>query len=103
MGIYLLSLSHKTTPLEVRSLFAYSEEGKVQVLEGLLASEWIDEAVALSTCNRMEIYCHSTDQENDPVRQVLGRSQISAVISAATMGGRPCIICFGWQQDWTLW
>ena len=56
MGIYLLSLSHKTTPLEVRSLFAYSEETKEQVLEGLLASGWIDEAVVLSTCNRMEIY-----------------------------------------------
>ncbi len=79
MGIYLLSLSHKTTPLEVRSLFAYSEEGKVQVLEGLLASEWIDEAVALSTCNRMEIYCHSTDQENDPVRQVLEVMEQTAV------------------------
>ncbi len=61
MGIYLLSLSHKTTPLEVRSLFAYSEKDKERLLEELLSSGWIDEAVVLSTCNRMEIYCHGTD------------------------------------------
>ena len=64
MGIYLLSLSHKTTPLKIRSLFAYSEDGKTQVLKGLLASGQIDEAVVLSTCNRMEIYCHGLGKEH---------------------------------------
>lgn len=58
MGIYLLSLSHKTTPLEIRSLFAYSEQRKEQVLHELAASGLVDEAVVLSTCNRTEIYCH---------------------------------------------
>lgn len=66
MGIYLLSLSHKTTPLEIRSLFAYSEETKEKVLEGLLASGWVDEAVVLSTCNRTEIYCHAADSGKEP-------------------------------------
>lgn len=71
MGIYLLSLSHKTTPLKVRSLFAYTEEGKEKLLKGLLASDEIDEAVVLSTCNRMEIYCHGADRERGPAGQAL--------------------------------
>lgn len=60
MGIYLLSLSHKTTPVEVRALFAYSEAQKEAVLAELTADGSIDEAVVLSTCNRTEIYCHGT-------------------------------------------
>lgn len=63
MGIYLLSLSHKVTPLEIRSQFAYTQQQQEAVLEQLTATEMIDEAVLLSTCNRMEIYCHGTDQE----------------------------------------
>ncbi len=82
MGIYLLSLSHKTTPLEVRSLFAYSEETKEQVLEGLLASGWIDEAVVLSTCNRMEIYCHAPDGGKEPAMQALKAMEQEAVKAA---------------------
>ncbi len=65
MGIYLLSLSHKTTPLEIRSLFAYSEEQKERVLGGLFASGLVDEAVVLSTCNRTEIYCHGAGPDED--------------------------------------
>lgn len=62
MGIYLLSLSHKTAPLEIRSLFAYSEQQKEQVLAELRASGMVDEAVVLSTCNRTEIYCHGGEE-----------------------------------------
>ncbi len=82
MGIYLLSLSHKTTPLSVRSLFAYSENGKVLVLEGLLASGLIDEAVVLSTCNRMEIYCHGTDEEEHLAGQILEIMENTAIEAA---------------------
>lgn len=64
MGIYLLSLSHKTTPLEIRSLFAYPEAVKVQILKELLDSGCIDEAVVLSTCNRMELYCHGLNGQD---------------------------------------
>ena len=66
MGIYLLSLSHKTTPVDVRALFAYTQEQKEQVLRELAATGRVDEAVVLSTCNRTEIYCHSTDEAAAP-------------------------------------
>ena len=87
MGIYLLSLSHKTTPLAVRALFAYTEREKLQVLEELLASGWIDEAVVLSTCNRMEIYCHGLGKEH-PAGKILEIMESAAVRAAAGSKGR---------------
>ena len=87
MGIYLLSLSHKTTPLAVRSLFAYSEREKLQVLEELLESDLIDEAVVLSTCNRMEIYCHGSGKEHWDGR-ILEAMENAAVRAAAGSKGR---------------
>lgn len=74
MGVYLLSLSHKTTPLEIRSLFAYTEEQKERVLEELEATGLIDESVVLSTCNRMEIYCHGAgDSDRREVLEAIER------------------------------
>lgn len=83
MGIYLLSLSHKTTPLEIRSLFAYSEQQKEQVLKELFSSGLVDEAVVLSTCNRTEIYCHGADDgAEDAENRVLEVMEASAVRAA---------------------
>ncbi|MBS6646802.1 MAG: hypothetical protein KH366_24820 [Clostridiaceae bacterium] len=61
MGVQLLSVSYKTTPIEIRSLFAFNEEQQERILEGLCSHESIEEAVVLSTCNRMEVYCYSND------------------------------------------
>ncbi len=82
MGIYLLSLSHKTTPLKIRSMFAYPAEKKEQVLKGLLVSGQIDEAVVLSTCNRLEIYCHGTEEEEGFGSRVLEAMEQEAVKAA---------------------
>ena len=82
MGIYLLSLSHKTTPLKIRSMFAYPAEKKEQVLKGLLVSGQIDEAVVLSTCNRLEIYCHGTEEEDGCGSRVLEAMEQEAVKAA---------------------
>ncbi|PNV63216.1 glutamyl-tRNA reductase [Clostridium sp. chh4-2] len=62
MGVQLLSVSYKTTPIEIRSLFAFNEEQQEMILDGLCGQEHIEEAVVLSTCNRMEVYCYSDDQ-----------------------------------------
>ena len=82
MSIYLLSLSHKTTPLEIRSWFAYDDTEKNHILEELLQWNGIDEAVVLSTCNRMEIYCHGTDKELYPAGSILEGMEQAAVNGA---------------------
>ena len=64
MGIYVLSLSHKTTPVDIRALFAYTQEQKERVLRELTSTGLVDEAVVLATCSRMEIYCHGAREED---------------------------------------
>ncbi len=54
MSIQLVGMSHKTAPVEVRERLALSEEGASRLARQLTRSGAIDEAVVLSTCNRVE-------------------------------------------------
>jgi glutamyl-tRNA reductase len=51
-----LGISHKTAPVELRERVALPEGRAASVLRELVSSEHIREAVALSTCNRTELY-----------------------------------------------
>ena len=61
MTLLALGISHKTSPVEQREKAALSEAETRALLRRLTASEAISEAVALSTCNRTEIYVSSPD------------------------------------------
>src|ERR1700754_3339774 len=56
-----LGVSHKTAPLELRERLALTEGRAATVLAELTAHEEIHEAVAISTCNRTELYLVATD------------------------------------------
>jgi glutamyl-tRNA reductase len=51
-----LGASHKTAPLALRERIALTENGAEPLLHELTAHDSIGEAVALSTCNRTELY-----------------------------------------------
>ena len=51
-----LGISHKTAPVELRERVALPEGRAASVLRELVSTEQINEAVALSTCNRTELY-----------------------------------------------
>ena len=53
--IVLLGLNHKTAPVELRELLAFSKEEAVAVLEGLQKCPDINEVMLTSTCNRVEV------------------------------------------------
>ena len=56
MPIVCLGLNHRTAPVTVREQFALAE-GKVPgLLGGLREAAGAEEAVVLSTCNRVELY-----------------------------------------------
>jgi glutamyl-tRNA reductase len=59
-----LGVSHHTAPVAVRERLALTPRASDQLLRDLVASEHIDEAVAISTCNRTEVYMVA----GDPVR-----------------------------------
>jgi glutamyl-tRNA reductase len=51
-----LGVSHKTAPVELRERLALPEGRAASVLRELVSTEQIHEAVAISTCNRTELY-----------------------------------------------
>src|SRR4051794_41945401 len=60
-GLLALGVSHQTAPLALREQLALTEGRAAGVLNALVSEEPISEAVALSTCNRTELYLVATD------------------------------------------
>jgi glutamyl-tRNA reductase len=58
--IVVLGLSHHSSPVELRERFAFGEARIPAVLQLLREQGIADEAVILSTCNRVEIYASTS-------------------------------------------
>ena len=56
MSILALSVSHKTTTVDLLSRLAMDGGAAAKLVDAMLASEHVDEALVLSTCNRTEVY-----------------------------------------------
>jgi len=56
MSYLVISFSHKNTDIQTREKLAFpSEENKDRFLKQILEEDLVDEAILLSTCNRVEI------------------------------------------------
>lgn len=56
MKYLVVSFSHKNTDLALREKLSFNPQNANLLLERLLGLDLIDEAILLSTCNRMEIF-----------------------------------------------
>jgi glutamyl-tRNA reductase len=56
MPLIVIGLSHRTSPVELRERFAFPEPGIPECLAKLRSCGLAQEAVILSTCNRVELY-----------------------------------------------
>ena len=56
MSILAVSISHKTTSVDILAKVAMDSSTSTKLAEAMIASEHVDEAVVLSTCNRTEMY-----------------------------------------------
>jgi glutamyl-tRNA reductase len=56
MHLFLLGVSHRTTPVELRERLDFATRGLSAALEALSGRSAAAEAVVLSTCNRAELY-----------------------------------------------
>ena len=54
--IVLVGVSHRTAPLEVREALAFPKERMAEALQRAREEADLDEAMILSTCNRVEVY-----------------------------------------------
>jgi len=55
MSIVLVGINHKTAPIEVRELLAFSDESCSEGLRALVDGEIVREGLIVSTCNRVEV------------------------------------------------
>lgn len=60
MPLFVVGLSHRTAPVEVRERLAFAEADTPAALARLRAWALADEAVIVSTCNRVEVYAAGT-------------------------------------------
>ena len=58
--MYCISISHKTTPVSVRELFAFSKQEQIEFGKQIMVNEEITGHVIVSTCNRSDVYFSGT-------------------------------------------
>ena len=61
MHVVVAGISHKTASLELRERLALDEEAALRLSQELLDEGVACEVVALSTCNRTELYLYGRD------------------------------------------
>jgi glutamyl-tRNA reductase len=87
-----LGASHKTAPLAVRERLALLDGQVEPFLQELIADPRVSEAVAVSTCNRTELYVvvSDPDEAESAVRGVLARRAGTALGDDAVYSSRNC-------------
>ena len=68
MALIVAGVSHATAPIEIREKIGFRAHEALRELEGLRESGIIREGVALSTCNRTEIY--AVEQDGDALPHI---------------------------------
>src|SRR4051794_12864529 len=61
VDLVAISVSHRTAPLHLRERLALSADGATEIMAALVAGQGIDEAIALCTCHRTELYAATPD------------------------------------------
>lgn len=81
MELCIIGLNHRTTPLEFREQFSVPADQVPALLARLRTGIGLDEAVVLSTCNRLEIYGVtsngriSAERVFEAIAEIKGRAQ----------------------------
>jgi glutamyl-tRNA reductase len=57
--IFIVGVSHRNAPLEVREALAFPRDGLSDALHRMLSEASVTEAMILSTCNRVELYARA--------------------------------------------
>ena len=70
MQLSLVGLSHHTAPIEVRERLHFPEKDLPAALHALVERDAVEEAIILSTCNRVEILARLADDAD--ARSLLG-------------------------------
>jgi len=69
MSLITLGINHKTAPLDLRERLAFTPQTLPEALLSLKKLDHVDEASILSTCNRTELYCSITEDNDQAIVQ----------------------------------
>ncbi|HYX69041.1 MAG TPA: hypothetical protein VE825_07900 [Terriglobales bacterium] len=72
MNFFLIGVNHNSAPVEVRERLAVPEARLSEANRSLLGYPGVEEAMVLSTCNRVELLAHCKNGSTD-LRGFLGR------------------------------
>ena len=78
MSIVLVGINHKTAPIEVRELLAFSDQACTEGLPRLVDGEVVREGLIVSTCNRVEVLSAITTEQLES-----GTQRIAEFLDAA--------------------
>lgn len=56
MSILLFGVSHRSAPVSVLERLSFDESDQIKIVDRMLQSSLVTEAMVLSTCNRVEVY-----------------------------------------------
>jgi len=75
--LWVFGLNHRTAPVELRERLAFPEQDVAEVLRRALAAAPVEEAVLISTCNRVELVAVSARDVDvvEPVTQFFARER----------------------------
>lgn len=71
--MYVISISHKTAPLDIRKLFAFTKEEQIDFIHNCVAHPAITQCLVLNTCNRLEIYFEGTANAPSSMESLLSK------------------------------
>lgn len=71
--MHCISISHKTTPVNIRELFSFSVDDQLEFQKQILMDDEILGCVIVSTCNRSEIYLSGNKNTINRVQNQLAK------------------------------
>jgi len=97
MHLFLLGLSHKTAPVEVRERLSISSSQLPRALRALRESGGASEVAVLSTCNRTEIYAVGPAEVGKKLESLVGKFHFASPRAAGAV--RNLSSCFYRNTD----
>ena len=70
MSIFMIGIDHNMAPVDVRAQFAFTRKNTGEALRRLKEEAGICGCIILSTCNRLELWVSTADEEKPDVKTV---------------------------------
>ncbi|MGE4215202.1 MAG: glutamyl-tRNA reductase [Anaerotignaceae bacterium] len=69
--MYVISISHKTAPIDIRKLFALTQDEQIDFIHSAITQPSVTQCLVLNTCNRLEIYFDGTTNATATIESFL--------------------------------